>query len=472
MAIGLLLPAALLLTGSTTAAAQPAHALATAREVERLASSRTFWPGFDPLAVPLAIYDGESTWLFRHPSPPKDFEPSPISSIRSDVRKGRHPAVTANSSADIGGVLTATLIADGARANIPVRELAATAIHEAFHVFQRKQHPHWQANEGELLLYPVDDANLLALRRLETDALRRALDARGSSSVACLARLAMDYRQRRFAALDSAFVAYERGTELNEGLATYIQLLASGGTLQIPVGGFAPADVRHRSYTIGPAIAFLLDRIRPRWQYSLEAHDRQALDEVLSGALVAASPSPNGGCAIPAPDSATIVNTAHLNATVIAHERFGRRKAFDARAGWRVILVAGSGEPLFPQGFDPLNVERIEGGLLHTRFVTLGNDRCKATAIDEAGVDIEVLTIGIGPHPLFSGVRRAVIAGLKKPTITREGDRVVINTPGLQVECSGAAVEEEGQAVTVSLPSSRGDGAKGGRRQPVGRHDS
>src|SRR5918999_550307 len=106
---------------STDLAAQPGHALAAAREVERLAGSRTFWPGFDPLAIPLAIYDGKSTWLFRHPSRPTDFEPSSISSIRSDVRQGRHPAVTSNSSAEIGGGLTATLIAVGARAGIPVR---------------------------------------------------------------------------------------------------------------------------------------------------------------------------------------------------------------------------------------------------------------------------------------------------------------------------------------------------------------
>ncbi|HZO20005.1 MAG TPA: hypothetical protein VFB46_13525, partial [Gemmatimonadaceae bacterium] len=37
------------------------HALAIARDVERLAASRSFWPGFEPLAIPLAIYDGKRT---------------------------------------------------------------------------------------------------------------------------------------------------------------------------------------------------------------------------------------------------------------------------------------------------------------------------------------------------------------------------------------------------------------------------
>jgi len=40
-----------------------------------VSSGRSFWPGFDPLAVPLALYDGQATWLFRHPHPPPEFGP-------------------------------------------------------------------------------------------------------------------------------------------------------------------------------------------------------------------------------------------------------------------------------------------------------------------------------------------------------------------------------------------------------------
>ena len=411
------------------------------REVERIAKARTFWPNFDPLAIPLATYDGKSTWLFRHPNPPPDFEGSPISSIRADIREGRHPAVTANSSAEIGGVMTATLLVEGRPPTRTLQQYAATAIHESFHVFQRQHHPHWQANEGDLLLHPVDDANLLALRRLESEALRLALATTNTARAACLGRLTMNYRTQRFAAMDSAFVAYERGAELNEGLATYVQLLALGRTtVDIPREEFAAQDVRLRSYTIGPAIAFLLDRIRPRWQYSLEAHDRQKLDEVLAGSLVGAVKSPNGGCALPRARVAEIKRTAKRDAASVATQRAARRQAFDARQGSRVIITAADGQPLWPQEFDPLNVERVNGGLLHTRFLTIGNDSCKATAIDEAGVDIEAFTEGFGPHPLFNGVRRAVIAGLDNPVVTTAGDRVTIATPGLQLDCPQASV--------------------------------
>lgn len=417
------------------------NALHAAREVERIGARDTLWPGFDPLSIPLAIYDGERTWLFRHPAPPDDFAPSALSSIRAHVRDGRHPAVTSNSSAEIGGVLTATLLADGERGTRPPAELAATALHEAFHVFQRARHPAWMGNEGDLLLYPVDDANLLALRRLESEALRRALGTR--TQTACYAQLALHYRTRRYSLMDSAFRAYERGTELNEGLATYIQLRSLGrSSVTIPPDEFPATAVRQRIYATGPAVAFLLDRIRPGWQQSLEAHDRQALDEVLGGALASRAPVKATGCAFTSGDIARITQRATADAARVRADRSSRREQFDARAGWRVELVITAGQPLWPQGFDPLNLERVDGGVLHTRFLKLGNDRCALTAIDEADADIDALTEGAGAHPLFNGVRRAVVEGLAAPNVAQQGRTVTIETRGLTVRCDAAELAQ------------------------------
>ncbi|HEX7051875.1 MAG TPA: hypothetical protein VF188_16835, partial [Longimicrobiales bacterium] len=97
------------------AVAQDAErALAIAREVERVAADRTLWPGFDPLAIPLAIYAGGRTYLFRHPSPPEGFTPLVGAEPEATVFEGRHPSVVGNTSAGIGGVMTATLLADAA----------------------------------------------------------------------------------------------------------------------------------------------------------------------------------------------------------------------------------------------------------------------------------------------------------------------------------------------------------------------
>ncbi|MCW8985697.1 MAG: hypothetical protein OQK55_10165, partial [Thermoanaerobaculales bacterium] len=65
------------------------------------ASDMELWPGFDAAAYPIAIYDGESTLLLRHPNPPDEFEP-----LEGHdgvwVSAGKHPAMRWNSNADIG----------------------------------------------------------------------------------------------------------------------------------------------------------------------------------------------------------------------------------------------------------------------------------------------------------------------------------------------------------------------------------
>lgn len=229
LALGLLL--------SSPACAQ-VDAPAIARKVERIAAAQPLWPRFEPLTTPLAIFDGTQTYLFRHPAPPAGFT--------AGIFAGRFPAVTSNSSADIGGVTTATLRADAA-GSATATQLAAVALHEAFHVYQRTHHKSWSANEGDLFLYPVDNAGLLGLRRMESAALRNALVGGGRGDrTACWAALAMRYRATRFAAMDSAFATYERRTELNEGLATYVQLRARGETtIAIPAAEF-PATAGER----------------------------------------------------------------------------------------------------------------------------------------------------------------------------------------------------------------------------------
>jgi len=57
-----------------------------------------------------------------------------------------------------------------------VDELASLLVHETFHVLQGRHYPDWGGNEMDLFTYPVDNAELLAERRLESIALVRALE--------------------------------------------------------------------------------------------------------------------------------------------------------------------------------------------------------------------------------------------------------------------------------------------------------
>jgi hypothetical protein len=444
---------ALMAAASTAAAAQdpPSHALAIAREVERIARTHAFWPGYEPLGVPLAVYDGRNTFLFRHPAPPEGFRAAAGTDPPAWVRSGRHPSVTANSSADVGGVTTATVLADGARAERTASDLAAVALHEAFHVFQRARHPGWSANEGDLLLYPVEDAQLLGRRRLEAAALARALAAGEPAEAACWAARALAYRRDRYARMDSTFSRYERLTELNEGLAQYVQLLAlDRTTVDIPPEEFGAAEVRRRVYTVGPALAFLLDRVAPGWKDSLEANDTLPLDALLANAI--ASRRSPAACTLDSSTVTEIDRAARVDAAAVIATRVERRRMFDSRTGWRVTIIAGVGHPLWPKGFDPLNVTIVEGGLLHTRFLALGNDAGDIRVIDEAGADIETLTEAAGEHPLFNGVRRVVITGLAEPAVSEDGGRITLRTPGLDAAFTGATLTRGRREMVISLP--------------------
>ena len=93
----------------------------------------------------------------------------------------------------------------------------------------------------------------------------------------------------------------------------------------------------------------------------------------------------------------------------------------------------------------------VPGGVLHTRFLQLGNDARDVQAIDEGSADIEALTEGAGPHPLFNGVRRITVAGLSKPEVTTSGDSVVVQAPGFTARLRHASARTEGSEIRLRL---------------------
>ena len=108
-------------------------------------ASRPVWPGFEPRSIPRAVFDGEATWLQDHPRAVEGFVA--VADRPGLARSaGRHEAMRANSSAEIGGVATATLLLDPASARTAA-EWAAILVHESFHVFQRREHADWWPDE-------------------------------------------------------------------------------------------------------------------------------------------------------------------------------------------------------------------------------------------------------------------------------------------------------------------------------------
>ena len=409
-------------------------------EFDRLAV-QPLWPNFAPGKTPLAIYDGERTILIRHPSPPPEFKKEGDAWVFA----GRHPSVKANTSIELGGVQTATLEIDP-KLTWDARHWASIVIHESFHVFQRERHPKWSGNEAELFLYPMEDAGPLAVRRLETEAFRRALAAKELKEAACWTSRALDERRDRFSKLPAGAVSYERGTELNEGLANFVEKLSLGMTQgpDLPAAEYAAGDVRSRAYSIGFAQAALLDRFDPSWRQTLEAGNATSLDEMLARAVAG---KPAAACGLKPEEIAAASENAKTDVLRLAQTRRESRKAFLGRSGWRLEIATA--KPFMPQGFDPLNVSLVaKGAILHRRFVKLGNEDSTLEVLGR-----EALTQAAGEHPLFNGVREIQITGLPdEPKVTQEGDFVVIATEGVTAKLKGAKVEKGEKALKVTVP--------------------
>ena len=93
--------------------------------------------------------------------------------------------------------------------------------------------------------------------------------------------------------------------------------------------------------------------------------------------------------------------------------------------------------------------------LLHTRLCSLGNAAGKLEAIDDQGADLAALTEGVGPHPLFNGVRRAEIAGLSKPEVETLEGGVTLRAAGFSASFAHASVETNGTQLLIRLHPGR-----------------
>jgi hypothetical protein len=224
----------------------------------------------------------------------------------------------------------------------------------------------------------------------------------------------------------------------------------------LPAGEYPVADLRTRAYATGHALALLLERFAPAWTTRLEAGENLSLDELLAAALSQnitstgnAAPSPSSSCALPQSFAASARTRAKVDVASFIEQRTTLRREFDAQAGWKIIVKADAGAPLWPQGFDPLNVLRLgQREVLHTRYLKLGND---AGAIEI--LDRRSLTEGAGAeHPLFNGVRQLTLAGIANEPVTEESQgKTTITAANIKGEFRNARLERAGQTLSIIL---------------------
>ena len=301
------------------------------------AKKNPIWPGWDASKTPLLIYlPGKQDVLINHPKPPAGFVPyeGPIKfpGGRMFIKNG--PTLIdfdgQNTSMDVNGVQTLVVadtlsnrrqtvesLAEQARSTPDIRSALDAGLspnpldsmlmfaHEAFHVFQFAAAPNKGGNEMALTTYPQLSVENNAGYDLEAHALAQALRA-SNPRPAAVQWLAI--RQKRRSGLDEKQIAYEDGTEFNEGLAKYIEWKAlevlrgrrpsrdmwlvqgfrgyaesaaeqdrllsmmtsmMSGKVNVNNDPYGASPVRMRLYYSGMAVAALLDRLGATWKVSI-----------------------------------------------------------------------------------------------------------------------------------------------------------------------------------------------------------
>lgn len=163
-------------------------------------------------------------------------------------------------------------------------------------------------------------------------------------------------------------------------------------------------------------------------------------------------------CEIAAEDIEAARAAARADVDALIARRRDERAAFDARPGWRVTVIAADAAPLWPMGFDPLNVEIVAGGVLHTRFLKLGNDGGEIEVVDGPDADVVALTQAAGKHPLFNGIRRVTVAGLTaEPEIVDAGSdgEVALRARGMTLRLRNATIARGDREVTLRVGAPR-----------------
>ena len=422
---------------------------------------RKVWPGFNPAEWPIALYDGTQTYLLRHPSPPPEFVPMPGQPAVL-VMPGRHPAVVGNSTRQIGGVRTATVIAKPGQS---IESAMLACVEEVFHVFWLDRHTSFRPNELARYAYPVKDVRNLRRLLAEGEALARALESPSLSQAAGWVAAAFQIRGERSRLLSDDDRAFETGLEMMEGTANYVARVAAGEAAESTVTrlrtAWHPEQIRWRFYDTGAAICLLLDRLQPDWKASIERERERTTAELLEAAIARRHAQPT---TFAASTWQRIEEFAASGIATLAARQREARQDLLGRSGPRIVVeIAGEAEPLRVARFDPINLLVLDGGeVVHPNYITFtsANGTIELTNPDFAQASFAgtvALTRAAGRHPLGDGIRILTVVGVKStPRVDRRDGRLIVEADGVRISLENADARTEGETLCIRIPPRAG----------------
>jgi hypothetical protein len=263
------------------------------------------WPGYNLAKQPFLVYmPGEWALLFNYSIPSNGFKPYPEEWPDLGTKVLFYPG----RYNDLAGQLVFNLSIDSAKVvAVPFMEKSmvdffAYIVHEAFHQYQSTHFGEipWEREEK----YPIHDRNNTALAYIEMRLLMDALQRAGAGDAKSYRQLMEKFvavRNYRWQKAEPFVANYEKGQEINEGTAKYVemksiefmtnlkykssfsdsdsQLLADFAKISMPgyllkdfqdrflANSISPTDMpRNRIYPVGCALGFLADYFKINWK--------------------------------------------------------------------------------------------------------------------------------------------------------------------------------------------------------------
>lgn len=356
-----------------------------------------------------------------------------------------------------------------------------TAIHEAFHSFERsvmRDSQMFGAWENAMLVgsYPVFNVDNEAAFALEGKQLRRALAAPSVAGASRLAREFLALRAHRQGLLAPEYAEFERLAEMNEGLAQYalVRGLAEVAALE---GGpwvdrariearvevqlldsllaMSRRSVRRRFYATGSAMALLLDRLAPSsWKQMILQQNlslQETLDRVTRGSAASSGELPPGTPA----EIAALRGEAERSVARLRAARSAQADSLLALPGIRITIdpTALGSHALQWCGFDPQNtLQTGDGRMIHGRFLKVCAGAGVAGEFQQPVVQSDSTTgIALVVDPVSFRLR-----GAEGPLDLVEGEAVEVasfhlTATGVSLESGRARVTRRGRDLTVLL---------------------
>ncbi len=487
------------------------------------------WPGWNASKTPLLFYlPGKQDVLINHRMPPMGFirysGPIQFPGGKITVRTGKtlFSFDGQNTSRKVKGTQTlvvadtlsnqkqqmSALLQDTRSASEKIEDLAYEALrgdpydsmgmiaHEAFHVFQSHKGPNKGGDESALQTYPVLSARNNVGFALEGDALAEAMRAATPQKVREAAAVWLAVRQDRRAALSPEAIAYEDGTEFNEGLAKYVEYRltraleartpapamywAQGfdgyedltrireglvdemqkhmhGEVNVNNDPYGASPLRMRLYYSGMAVAVLLDTLSPGWHERIwepETTLTQLATEAMNvkpGELTAALSTVTSG-----PGYDTLTQTKRtLEADGRRHVDGMLAGIEQSENGWVIIDYSALSDPDIGLSYTPFGVTGVDEDRTIYRLVPIRARMGYGYSLTQTGARpmLHDRKRRLFQLPLADKLTddrlREILSAVDAATSSSEA--LKLSLPGVTVSAARASVQSEGERVTITL---------------------